>query len=100
MVALINTPGLARLRVTFDAKTSRLHISSETAALVDEVLNPEGRRRISAVLADYVLKLDENPLTAHPERLPLRDRRRPFTALPRRTGRSGHIAQSGKSSIA
>jgi hypothetical protein len=72
MVALINTPGLARLRVTFDARTSRLHISSETATLVDEVLNPEGRRRISAVLADYVLKLDENPLTDHPERLPLR----------------------------
>jgi len=35
-------------------------------------LNPEGRRRISVALADYVLKLDENPLTSHPERLPLR----------------------------
>jgi uncharacterized protein YcbX len=40
--------------------------------LVDEVLNPEGRKRIGAVLADYVLKLDENPLMGHPERLPLR----------------------------
>jgi uncharacterized protein len=40
--------------------------------LIDEVLNAEGRRRISAVVADYVLKLDENPLTGHPERLPLR----------------------------
>ena len=72
MVALINTPGLARLRVTFDAKSFRLRISLGTAVLVDEVLNPEGRRRISAVLADYVLKLDENPLANHPERLPLR----------------------------
>jgi hypothetical protein len=35
-------------------------------------LNPEGRRRISAIVADYVRKLDENPLTDHPERLPLR----------------------------
>ena len=43
-----------------------------TSVLVDEVLNPESRRRIGAVLADYVLKLDENPLTNHPERLPLR----------------------------
>lgn len=72
MVALINTPGLARLRVTFDAKSLRLRISLGTAVLVNEVLNPEGRQRISAVLADYVLKLDENPLANHPEQLPLR----------------------------
>ena len=72
MVALINMPGLARLRVTFDPKAFRLLISLESSVLVDEVLNPEGRRRIGAVLADYVLKLDENPLTHHPERLPLR----------------------------
>jgi uncharacterized protein len=72
MVALINTPGLASLRVTFDTKASRLRIGLGTSVLVDELLNPEGRRRISAVLADYLLKLDENPLTAHPERLPLR----------------------------
>jgi uncharacterized protein YcbX len=43
-----------------------------TSVLVDELLNPEGRQRIGAVLAGYVLKLDENPLTDHPERLPLR----------------------------
>ena len=72
MVALINTPGLARLRVVFDEKAFRLRISLVTSVLVDEVLNPQGRRRISAVLADYVLKLDENPLSGHPERLPLR----------------------------
>ena len=72
MVALINTPGLARLDVKFDENAFRLQISLETAVLVDEVLNPEGRKRIGAVLADYVLKLDENPLTGHPERLPLR----------------------------
>jgi len=72
MVALINTPGLARLRVTFSANASRLRIGLGASMLVDEVLNAEGRRRISAVLADYVLKLDENPLTGHRERLPLR----------------------------
>jgi uncharacterized protein YcbX len=72
MVALINTPGLAPLRVTFDANASRLRIELGASLLVDEVLNAESRRRISAVLADYVLKLDENPLTGHPERLPLR----------------------------
>lgn len=72
MVALINTPGLARLHVRFDETAFRLQIRLGTIVLVDEVLNPEGRKRIGAVLADYVLKLDENPLTGHPERLPLR----------------------------
>lgn len=72
MVALINTPGLARLRVTFDAEAFRLRLSFGNSVLVDEVLNPEGRRRIGTVLADYVLKLDDNPLTNHHERLPLR----------------------------
>jgi uncharacterized protein YcbX len=72
MVALINTPGLARLNVKFDEKGFRLRISLGTSVLADELLNAEGRRRIGAVLADYVLKLDENPLMDHPERLPLR----------------------------
>ena len=72
MVALTNTPGLARLGVRFDEKAFRLHIGLGTSVLVDELLNPEGRQRIGAVLAGYVLKLDENPLNGHPERLPLR----------------------------
>jgi uncharacterized protein YcbX len=72
MLALINTPGLARLRVAFDAKAFRLRVGLGDSVLVDEALSPEGRRRIGAALADYVLKLDENPLTGHPERLPLR----------------------------
>jgi MOSC domain-containing protein len=72
MVALINTPGLARLHVSFDEKALRLRINLGPSLLADEPLNPEGRRRIGAALADYVLKLDENPLTDHPERLPLR----------------------------
>jgi uncharacterized protein YcbX len=72
MLALINTPGLARLRVTFDTAASRLRICLGTSVLVDDELSPEGRRRIGAAVADYVLKLDENPLAGHPERLPLR----------------------------
>ena len=72
MVALINTPELARLDVKFDEETFRLRISLGTAVLVDEALNSEGRKRIAAKLADYVLQLDENPLSGHPERIPLR----------------------------
>ena len=72
MLALVNTPGLARLQVGFEEKTSRLRVTLDNAVLFDDVLNPEARKRIAAMLADYVLKLDENPLSGHPERLPLR----------------------------
>lgn len=72
MVALVNTPGLARLHLKFKQKELRLTISLNSAVLVDEVLNGEGRKRVAAAVADYVLKLDENPLSGHPERLPLR----------------------------
>jgi uncharacterized protein len=72
MLALINTPALARLTLGFDEKTLRLHVSLGTRVLVDAVLNPEGRKKIAAGLADYVLQLEENPLSNHPERLPLR----------------------------
>ena len=72
MLVLMNTPGLARLRVTFDDKASRLHVCSGASVLADEPLNPEGRQRIGAALARYALELVENPLIGHPERLPLR----------------------------
>jgi uncharacterized protein YcbX len=72
MVALINTPGLARLRVSFDANSMRLRIRDGDSVLADEILNPEGRRRLAATVADFVLTLEENPLTGHPERMPLR----------------------------
>ena len=72
MLALINTPGLARLHVRFDEKLLRLQISLGSALLVDEALSLEGRKRIAARLSDYVLGLDDNPLSGHPERLPLR----------------------------
>ena len=72
MVALINTPGLARLNVRFNGESFRLHVSSGTSVLFDESLNSQGRQRLAAVLAKYVANLDINPLTDHPERLPLR----------------------------
>jgi uncharacterized protein len=72
MVALANAPGLARLKTRFDEAALRLRISLGSTELADEELNPEGRRRIAAALADYVLGLEENPLAGRPERLPLR----------------------------
>lgn len=72
MVALMNTPGLARLHMKFEEEALRLRISLASTVLVDEVLNNEGRKRLATAVADYVLTLDENPLAGHPERLPLR----------------------------
>jgi uncharacterized protein YcbX len=72
MVALMNTPGLARLHLRFEAEARRLRLCVASTVLVDAVLNPEGRQRLATAVAAYVLTLDENPLAGHPERLPLR----------------------------
>ena len=71
-VALVNTPGLARLYVQFDHKALRLRMSLEGAVLVNAALDANGRTQIAAAVENYVLDLDENPLSCHPERLPLR----------------------------
>jgi len=61
-VALINTPGIARLHLRFDHKTLRLCISVEGTVLVNEALDEIGRKKIAAAIENYVLKLDDNPL--------------------------------------
>jgi uncharacterized protein YcbX len=71
-VVLMNTPGLARLQVRLDHQALRLAIALDGAVLADEALDPAGRERLAAALADYALKLPDNPLAGHPERLPLR----------------------------
>ena len=71
-VALVNTPGLARLQLKFDHRALRLRIASGSVVLVDEELNDGGRKRIAAAIEAYVLELAENPLASNPERLPLR----------------------------
>ena len=72
MVALTNTPGLARLNLRFEQETRRVRLSCASTVLVDAVLNQEGRQRLATAVAAYVLTLAENPLAGHPERLPLR----------------------------
>lgn len=72
MLVLMNTPGLARLNVRLDQEIQRLRIALDDQVLADEPLDPAGRARIAAALADYALGLAENPLSGHPERLPLR----------------------------
>lgn len=71
-IALVNTPGIARLQLRFDHKALRLCVSMDGTILVNEALDEQGRKKIAAAIENYVLKLDDNPLSSHPERLPLR----------------------------
>ena len=43
----------------------------EGTVLADEALDNTGRKRIASAIENYVLQLDENPLSSHPDRLPL-----------------------------
>jgi hypothetical protein len=71
-IALVNTPGIARLQLRFDHNALRLCISLDGTVLVNEALDEKGRKKIAVAIENYVLKLDENPLSSHQDRLPLR----------------------------
>lgn len=71
-VVLMNTPGLARLDVRFDHRALRLYIGRDGGVLADDALDDAGRGRLASAVQRYVLDLPENPLSGHPERLPLR----------------------------
>jgi uncharacterized protein YcbX len=72
MLALVNTPGLARLRLAFDETALRLSLQLDSQLLVEDGLDAAGRARICEAVGGYVLGLDESGLRGHPERLPLR----------------------------
>jgi uncharacterized protein YcbX len=98
MIALVNTPGIARLRLRFDDAAQRLAITLDGATFADEALDDDGRRRLCDAIAEYVLALPEGPLAGHPERLPLRlvgDGR-----TPRLTDRpDGYVTLHGRDSL-
>jgi uncharacterized protein YcbX len=72
MLALVNTPGIARLRLSFDEAAQRLRIRDGDTILVDDGLDAAGRRRICDAVAAYASALSEGALSGHPEHLPLR----------------------------
>jgi uncharacterized protein YcbX len=72
MLALVNTPGLARLRLALDEAPMRLVIHLDGRLLVEDELDTAGRERICDAVTEYVLGLDESGLKDRPERLPLR----------------------------
>jgi uncharacterized protein YcbX len=98
-VALVNTPGLSRLRLGFDHETLRLRIKLRGEILVDETLNDAGRKRLASAIEEYVLKLDENPLSSRSDRLPLRVIGDGVT--PRyQDDESGYVTLHGRQSVA
>jgi len=71
-VALINTPGLTSLKLKFDHETRRLRIQLGGEVLLDDVLDAVGRRRFASTIEQYVLGLEESPISSGTNRLPLR----------------------------
>ena len=72
MLVLMNTPGLARLHISYRHESQRLALGFPDGAVVEAGLDDEGRRQLADALAAYAEGLDENPLRDHPEHLPLR----------------------------
>lgn len=69
---LVNTPALARLNLVLDHQALRLAVRLDGQLLVEDGLDPAGRKRIAEAIERFVLSLPDNPLGAHPERRPLR----------------------------
>jgi hypothetical protein len=99
MVALMHTPGIARLRLNFDDTAMRLRISLDGEVIADAALDTEGRRRLCEVVGAYVSQLGESGLKDHPEHLPLRligDGRTPrYHDRP-----DGYVTLHGRASVA
>lgn len=72
MLALVNTPGITCLRLSYDEATRRLKISLDGELLVEDGVDAAGRARICDAVANFVKDLTESGLKGHPERLPLR----------------------------
>ena len=71
-VALVNTPGIARLEVRYGHEAQWLRVGFDGAVLAEDTLDDRGRKHLSSAVQEYVLGLADNPFSGHPERLPLR----------------------------
>lgn len=71
-VALVNTPGLARLRLRFDADAGRLTLHEADTLLFDGPLDAGGRARFADAVAGALEGQPDSPLAGRPDALPLR----------------------------
>ncbi|MEX2446572.1 MAG: MOSC domain-containing protein [Dehalococcoidia bacterium] len=99
MLVLMNTPGLARLSLRYDAEARRLSISHEGALLVEGGLEDADRVRIAAAVAEYARALPEQPDLDRPGRLPLQLIGDGVTAR-YQDGDIGRVSLHGRASLA
>jgi uncharacterized protein YcbX len=71
-VALVHTPALAALGVTYEASSRRLRLRHGDTLVLDVVLDDDGRRRFAAAIERYLADLGDPAVAGRPERLPLR----------------------------
>ena len=71
-VVLVNTPGLAALQLKFNHETLRLRIRLADEVLLDDVMDAAGRSRFASVIEQYILGLEESPISARANPFPLR----------------------------
>ena len=69
-IALANTPGMARMSLSFDESARRLRIDVDGLTIADGSIDDD-RDQIAQAVTDFVLTLEDNPLEGHPERQPL-----------------------------
>lgn len=72
MLALVNTPALARLTLRYDDAIRRVSISLDGALLVEDTIDFSGRLRIAEAVGAWARQQDEHPRLDRPGRLPLR----------------------------
>jgi uncharacterized protein len=72
MLVLMNTPGLARLKVSWDESSRRLKAEVDGELLVEDEIHGTGRERIAAAIQEFALGIEPSALQGHPERLPIR----------------------------
>jgi uncharacterized protein YcbX len=97
-VALVNTPGLALLDVSFDHDLQSIRFRFQGQLLAEGRLDPEGRKRIASAVQRFVLEQADNPLSADAARLPIKlvgDGKTPRY----QDKEAGHVTLHGRASV-
>lgn len=69
-LALVNTPGMARMSLSFDDEGRRLRVDVDGLNIAEGSID-SGRESVAAAITDFALTLDYNPLSNQPDRQPL-----------------------------
>src|SRR3954469_4115911 len=96
--ALVNTPGLALLDLSFDHELQSIRIRFQGQPVAEDRLDPEGRKRIASAVQRFVLEQADNPLSGDAARLPIKlvgDGKTPRY----QDKEAGHVTLHGRASV-